>query len=452
MSEDNHKKLKAAAPFILVTVFLDMLCIGIIIPVLPQLIMSFLGGSVSQAGLWTGVFGCAWGLAQFVFSPIQGGLSDHFGRRPVVLASNLGTGVDLMFMAMAPSLWWLLVGRIISGMTAASISTAYAYMSDVTEPHQRAKVFGWMGASFGVGFITGPALSAGLILVAPAVAAWLGAVGQGLPDSGIGGWLGHFAAHPDIVVQRLPFVVAGLLSLINFLYGFFVLPESLSPEKHKPFSFHAANPIGALKFLARSSEVLRLAGMYLMIYFAQSVFPTTFVLYARYRFHWGTPQVALCLAAVGVLTAIVQAGLTGIIVKAFGERKAMFIGLGCGAVAFIGYALAPTPWVFVAFLPIGALWGLAGPNIQALMTSKVDPKEQGTLQGANTSLSSAANIVAPLVFGGLLAYVTRPGAPMVMSGACFGLAALCLLLNLWLSLGVKQSLKRSGAYQDDQAA
>ncbi len=448
----NDHKLKAAAPFILVTVFLDMLCIGIIIPVLPQLIMSFLGGSVSRAGLWTGIFGCAWGLAQFVFSPIQGGLSDHFGRRPVVLASNFGTGVDLMFMAFAPGLWWLFAGRVISGMTAASISTAYAYMSDVTEPHQRAKVFGWMGASFGIGFITGPALSAGLILVAPAVAAWLGALGHGLPAPGIGGWLSHFGAHPDIVVQRLPFVVASMLSLINFLYGFFVLPESLSPEKHKPFSFHAANPVGAVKFLARSGEVLRLAIMYLMIYFAQSVFPTTFVLYAWHRFGWGTPQVALCLAAVGVLTAVVQAGLTGMIVKQVGERKAMFIGLGCGTVAFIGYALAPVWWVFVAFLPIGALWGLAGPNIQALMTAKVDPKEQGTLQGANTSLSSIANIVAPLVFGSLLAYVTRPGSVLVFSGACFGLAALCLLLNVWLGLGVKQSLKRSGAYPGDKAA
>jgi len=442
----NDHKLKAAAPFILVTVFLDMLCIGIIIPVLPQLIKSFLGGSVSMAGMWTGIFGCAWGLAQFAFSPIQGGLSDHFGRRPVVLASNFGTGVDLMFMAFAPGLWWLFAGRIISGMTAASISTAYAYMSDVTEPHQRGKVFGWMGASFGIGFIMGPTLCSGLILVAPAVAAWLGGLGHGLPASGVGGWLSHFGAHPDIVVQRLPFVVAGMLSLINFLYGFFVLPESLSPDKHKPFSFHTANPLGAAKFLARSSEVLRLAVMYLMIYFAQSVFPTTFVLYAGYRFNWGPPQVALCLAGVGVLTAIVQAGLTGMIVKQVGERKAMFIGLGCGAVAFIGYALAPVWWVFVAFLPIGALWGLAGPNIQALMTAKVDPKEQGTLQGANTSLSSIANIVAPLVFGSLLAYVTRPGSALVFSGACFGLAALCLLLNVWLGLGVKQSLKQSSAY------
>ncbi len=449
MSEDNHKKLKAAAPFILVTVFLDMLCIGIILPVLPQLITSFLGGSVSAALLWTGIFGCAWGLAQFVFSPIQGGLSDHFGRRPVVLASNFGTGVDLMFMAFAPGLWWLFAGRVISGMTAASVSTAYAYMSDVTEPHQRAKVFGWMGASFGVGFIMGPSLSAGLTLVAPEFAAWLGALGHSLPGSGVGAWLSHFGAHPDIVVTRLPFVVAGLLSLINFLYGFFVLPESLSPEKHKPFSFHATNPIGAVKFLARSGQVLRLAGMYVMIYLAQSVFPTTFVLYAKYRFNWGLPEVAGCLAVVGVLTAIVQAGLTGIIVKRVGERKAMFIGLICGAIAFVGYGFAPTPLIFLLFLPIGAFWGLAGPNIQALMTAKVDPKEQGTLQGASTSMSSVANIVAPMIFGFLGSYVTRPGMPVVLSGACFGLAAIFMVFNMWLGLGVKQSLKRAPGYAED---
>ncbi len=444
----NDHKLKAAAPFILVTVFLDMLCIGIILPVLPHLITRFLGGSVSMAGLWTGIFGCAWGLAQFVFSPIQGGLSDHFGRRPVVLASNFGTGVDLIFMAVAPNLWWLLAGRIISGMTAASVSTAYAYMSDVTEPHKRAKVFGWMGAAFGVGFITGPTLSALLTLAAPGLAAWLGTVGHSLGTSGLAEWLAAFGRHPDVVEERLPFVIAGMLSLINFLYGFFVLPESLSPEKHKPFSFHAANPVGAVKFLARSNEVLRLAGMYLMIYFAQSVFPTTFVLYAQYRFHWGLPQVAACFAAVGVLTAIVQAGLTGLIVKTFGERKAMFIGLVCGGIAFVGYAIAPTSWIFVLFLPIGAFWGLAGPNIQALMTSKVDPKEQGTLQGANTSLSSAANIFAPLIFGGLLFFVTRPGMPVAFSGACFLLAALFMGLNLWLGLGVKQSLKRAGGHSD----
>ncbi len=428
---DQGRKLKAAAPFILVTVFLDMLCVGIIIPVLPQLILSFLGGSVSQAGLWTGIFGCAWGLAQFVFSPIQGGLSDHFGRRPVVLASNFGTGVDLIFMAVAPNLWWLFAGRIISGMTAASISTAYAYMSDVTEPHQRAKVFGMMGAAFGVGFILGPVLSAGVVSGGPMLIGYAGHL--------IAGFRHMTPDQVTLLSNRLPFWVAAMLSLANFLYGFFVLPESLAPEKHKPFSFHTANPLGAIRFLSRSAQLLRLAGMYLMIYFAQSVFPTTFVLYAKYRFGWGPPQVALCLGAVGVLTAIVQAGLTGMIVKRVGERKAMFIGLICGGIAFFGYAFAPTWPIFVAFLPIGAFWGIAGPNIQALMTSLVGGKEQGTLQGSNTSLSSAANIVAPLIFGSLLSFVTGPSVPAQFSGASFILAGIFMMLCLALGLGVKQT-------------
>ncbi len=437
----DDKTLRAAAPFILVTVFLDMLCIGIIAPVLPQLILSFVGSSVSVASLWTGVFGCVWGLAQFFFSPIQGALSDHFGRRPVVLASNFGSGVDLIFMAVAPNLWWLLIGRVVSGITAASISTAYAYMSDVTEPHQRARVFGWMGASFGASFIMGPTLSAGLVLVAPGVGTALGTVGHAIGASGLSAWLISFSRHPEIVVQRLPFVVAGALSLINFLYGFYVLPESLPPEKRQAFSLHTANPIGAVKFLSRSRQVLRLAVMYLVIYFAQSVFPTTFVLYAKYRFNWGPSQVAMCLAAIGIMTGAVQGGLTGRVVKAVGERNAMFIGLLCGAAAFLGYALTPTWWAFVLFLPVSSLWGLAAPNIQALMSANVDPKEQGVLQGSNASLSSAANIVAPLAFGALLAYVTRPGVQPILSGACFAVAGLCLLATLWLGLGVRQGMK-----------
>ncbi|WP_050808321.1 MFS transporter [Asticcacaulis biprosthecium] len=257
-------KLRAAAPFILVTVFLDMLSIGVIIPVLPRLIEDFVG-SISAAGLWTGIFGSAWGLAQFIFSPIQGGLSDSIGRRPVVLFSNFGTGVDFLFMALAPGLWWLLVGRIVSGMTSASISTAYAYMSDVTPPEKRASIFGMMGAAFGIGFVVGPSL---------------------------GGVLGEFGTHVPFLVEhgwedRLPFLFAAGLSLLNFVYGWFVLPESLAKDKRKPFSFRTSNPLGAFKFLAKSAQVLRLSVMYLLMMFAQSVFPTTTVLFCAYRFGWG---------------------------------------------------------------------------------------------------------------------------------------------------------------------
>ena len=415
---------KAAAAFILVTVFIDMLSIGVIIPVLPKLIEGFVG-TVSTAGLWTGIFGSVWGLAQFFFSPIQGGLSDSIGRRPVVLASNFGTGLDCLLMAWAPTLWWLFLGRAISGMTAASISTAYAYMSDVTPPDKRASVYGMMGAAFGVGFVIGPSLG--------------GILGGGLHlhtlDSMGLGFL-NFAGNP-----RYPFLFAAFLALVNFTYGYFVLPESLPPEKRKKFSFHTANPLGAIRFLARSAQVLRLSTMYLLMMFAQSVFPTTMVLYAGYRFNWGPTQVGLMLGAVGILSGLVQAGLTGIIVRKIGERTAMFVGLACGLVAFIGYGLAPNWQTFVAFLPIGAAWGLATPNIQALMTSKVDPREQGTLQGANMGLSSMATVFAPLAFGAVLYFVTRPGASALYSGAAFLLAAVFMVLALWLGMGVKPMTK-----------
>ncbi len=398
---------QAAAAFILVTVFLDMLSIGIMVPVLPQLIKSFLNGSVPAASLWTGIFGMAWGIAQFVFSPIQGGLSDSIGRRPVILASNFGTGVDYLLMAVAPNLWWLLVGRVISGITAASVSTAYAYMSDVTPPEGRAKVFGMMGAAFGVGFIVGPVFSA---------------------------LMGHEDPHR-------PFYFAAALSLANFLYGFFVLPESLAPDRRRHFSIHAANPLGAIRFLSRSKQVLRLAGMNLLMMFAQSVYATTFVLYAGYRFGWGTRQIGFCLSAVGILTALVQGGLTGIIVKKLGERRTMYLGLVSGIIAFTGYGLMPTWQSFVCFMPIGALWGLTTPNIQALMSTHIDATEQGTLQGANTALSSMSTIFAPLLFASVLAYVTRSDVPRMFSGASFLVAGLFVVAGLILGLGVHARVK-----------
>jgi DHA1 family tetracycline resistance protein-like MFS transporter len=435
MPDDAKPINKAAAAFILVTVCLDMLSIGVIIPVFAQLVKAFLHGSVSQAGLWMGIFGAGWGLAQFIFSPIQGGLSDSIGRRPVVLASNFGTGVDFLLMALAPNLWWLFAGRIISGMTSASISTAYAYMSDVTPPEKRARVFGLMGAAFGFGFVVGPGL--GGIMGGGIHWPWLHAAGMD--------WL-QFDGNP-----HYPFFFAAALSLTNFCYGIFVLPESLPKEKRKPFSFHAANPVGAIRFLSRSTQVFRLSIMYLLMMFAQNVFPTTMVLYADYRFGWGPAEVSLLLMAVGVLQGMSQAVLTGALVKRLGERGTMFLGLICGLIAFTGYALAPNWQIFVAFMPVGALWGLTMPNIQALMSTKVDPKEQGMLQGANMGLASMATIFAPLAFGSLLSFVTRPEMSRLLSGATFGLAALIMLLAILLGLGVKQSLKVAKTFEGDAA-
>ena len=413
---DNDRKLKAGAPFILFTVFLDMLSIGIMVPVLPLLIKSFVGND-SEAALWVGIAGALWGVAQFIFSPIQGGMSDRYGRRPVVLASNLGSAIDYGFMAIAPNLWLFMVGRFISGATAASISTAYAYMSDVTPPEKRAGVFGMMGAAFGLGFIIGP---------------------------GLGGLMAQFGT-------RAPFMLAAGLSFVNFLYGYFVLPESLSKDRRKALSFKTTNPFGAIQFLARSAQVFRLAVVYLVMMFAHSVYPTTFVIFAIHKFHWGSWDAAKMLMLVGVLSSVVQGGLTGPIVKMIGERKAMWIGLTCGAIGFFGYGFAPTPLIMMACAPIAALSGLVMPSIQALMTAKVDPKEQGTLQGSNTSMSTLATIFAPLIFGTVLSAVTKDGMPLWWSGAAFGLAGLFVLLALFLSLGVKPALKIDhAAYPDPE--
>lgn len=395
-------------PFIFVTVCLDIVALGLIIPVMPALIADFVG-DVSTAGYWVGLFGSIWGIMQFLSSPVIGALSDRFGRRPVVLMSNLGLGLDYLLMATAPGIGWLLLGRLINGVTSASISTAYAYISDVTQPESRAKYFGIMGAAFGLGFVLGPLL---------------------------GGVLGD-------IEPRLPFYVASGLSLLNFCYGLFVLPESLKPENRRPFSFRAANPLGAVRFLSRSGDLIRLSLINLTVNFAHQVLPTTFVLYASLRYGWGPKEVGWTLAAVGVCSAVVQAGLTGRVVNAIGEKKAMLAGLTFGAIGFLGYGLAPTWQVYVLFIPLMSLWGLSGPATQALMTSKVSPQEQGTLQGANMSLMSAAGIFAPMTFGTVFALSSVQGK--AMAGAPFVLAALILGLALWLATGVAAVIRHDRA-------
>jgi DHA1 family tetracycline resistance protein-like MFS transporter len=396
------KSFTPAAGFVLFTVMLDMLSLGIIIPVLPHLIESFVG-SKSTAGFWVGLFGTMWALMQLIFSPIQGGLSDAYGRRPVILGSNLGMGLDYIFMAFAPTLWFLLLGRMISGMTSASISTAYAYMADVTPPEKRAKVFGWLGAAFGLGFIIGPA---------------------------IGGIVGD-------IDHRYPFLLAGALSLLNALYGFFVLPESLKKENRKPFSIKASNPIGALKFVTRTKSLGRLALIGMFSNFAHYVLPTVYVLYAAARFGWGPKEVGLALGVVGVFSAFVQAVLTGFMVKWLGEKRVLILGLTCGILGFSGYALSPTGLIMLLFIPLQCLWGMASPSIQALMSAQIGPEEQGTLQGSNMSLSALAGLFAPVTFGSLFMLTSRPDLPPVALGAAFGLSAIILGIGLSLALGVK---------------
>ncbi len=386
----------AAVAFIFVTILLDTLALGVIIPILPKLIESFVANDTANAARIFGLFGSAWALMQFFFSPVLGSLSDRFGRRPVVLLSNFGLAADYVLMALAPSLSWLFVGRVISGVTSASISTAFAYIADGTPPDKRAAVFGRIGVAFGAGFILGPAL---------------------------GGLLGDIA-------PRLPFWTAAGLSLANGLYGLLILPESLPKERRAPFRWTSANPIGGLHLL-RSNRTL--AGLSLANFFAQLahvVLPSTFVLYATYRYGWTVRTVGLTLAMVGVCAMVVQGIGIAPIVRRFGERRALLIGLAFGAAGFLIFGAAPTGVLFCIGIPVMALWGVSGAATQALLTQQVAGDQQGQLQGATSSVQSVSQLVGPFLFTLTFAYFIGANAPVKLPGAPFLLASLLLLLAL----------------------
>ena len=326
---------------------------------------------------------------QFFSGPLLGMLSDRFGRRPVVLFSNFGLGLDYILMALAPSLTWLFVGRVISGITAASFSTAMAYLTDITEPEQRAAVFGKVGAAFGAGFILGPA---------------------------IGGLLG--AVHP-----RLPFWVAALLGLANFLYGLFVLPESLPADRRAPFQWSRANPVAALRLLGSTSTLMVLATIYFIGQIAHVVLPSVYVLYASYRYGWDSASLGLALAIVGICAMVVQIGVIGPVVKRFGERVALIAGLSFGTIGFLITGLSPSGPLSLLGIPFLSLWGVANPATQALMTRLVSPTEQGRLQGAMSSAQSIAQLIGPGIFTLAFAHFVTPGnfelpgAPFILAGA-----------------------------------
>ena len=389
----------AAVAFIFVTILLDTLALGVIIPILPKLIESFVSNDTASAARVFGLFGTAWALMQFIFSPVLGSLSDRFGRRPVVLLSNFGLSADYVLMALAPSLAWLFIGRLISGITSASISTAFAYIADGTPPEKRAEVFGRIGVAFGAGFILGPAL---------------------------GGLLGDIA-------PRLPFWTAAGFSLANGLYGLFILPESLPRERRAAFRWKSANPIGMLPLL-RSSRTL--AGLQAANFFAQLahvVLPSTFVLYASYRYGWDAKTVGLTLAIVGICAMIVQGVAIAPIVRRFGERRALLLGLACGAAGFLIFGAAPTGPIFCIGIPVMALWGVAGAATQALMTRFVGPDQQGQLQGATSSVQSLSQLLGPFLFTLTFAYFIGESAPAKLPGAPFLLAALLLVLALMIA-------------------
>ncbi|HEY0230730.1 MAG TPA: TCR/Tet family MFS transporter [Dokdonella sp.] len=389
---------RAALIFIFVTVLIDILSFGIIIPVLPHLVEKLAGGGIVEAAMWVGVFGTLFALIQFVCSPIQGALSDRFGRRPVVLLSNLGIGIDFLFMAAVNTIPLLLIGRCISGATAASFTTANAYIADVTPPEKRAAAFGMLGAAFGVGFIIGPAL---------------------------GGLLGSFNV-------RLPFYAAALLALTNFCYGYFILPESLPPERRSArFDWSHANPLGSLVLLRRYHSVFGLAAVVFLTNLAHYVLQSVFVLYADYRYGWGPQAVGYTLALVGVCNAFTQAWLVRKLVPKIGERSTLLIGLVFGFAGFAVMGLAGSGAVFLLGIPLLALWGLAGPATQALITHQVDPREQGRLQGAVTSLASLAGIFGPALFTQVFALFISDHAPLHAPGAPFLLSTALLVIG-WI--------------------
>jgi DHA1 family tetracycline resistance protein-like MFS transporter len=393
---------RAAFAFIFITVALDMVALGIIIPVLPRLIVQFEHGDMGKAATQTGVFAFVWAAMQFAFAPVMGALSDRFGRRPVVLLSNFGLGCDYVLMALAPTLSWLFVGRVISGITAASIPTANAYIADVTPEEQRAAKFGMLGAAFGLGFIVGPA---------------------------IGGFLGGYGL-------RYPFWASAILSLANALYGLFVLPESLPKERRSPFSVKRANPLGALKLLRSHPQLAGLAVAMFLYYNAHESLPSMYVLYTDYRYHF-TPQLTgYAFTGVGVGSTIVSAFLISLAIKKLGEVRTLIFGWLCGMAGFAVLAAAQTTAISLISIPLLSLWGLGSPAMQSLMTKRVDKSAQGQLQGAMMSMFGVAGMIAPLVFTQVFSVAISPKWGFHLPGAPYWLAALLMVGSLSIAFSV----------------
>jgi DHA1 family tetracycline resistance protein-like MFS transporter len=392
------KPRQAAVIFILVTVTLDMLAIGLIAPVLPKLVLDFLGGDAPGAAKMFGIFGTVFALMQFVFSPVLGVLSDRFGRRPVILLSNLGLGLDYIVMALAPTVGWLFLGRMISGITAASISTGMAYIADVVPREKRAGAFGLIGAAFGVGFVLGPAL---------------------------GGILGN--ANP-----RLPFWVAAGLSLANWVYGFFFVPESLPLERRKAFTLRRANPVGSLVLLRSHPELFQLATIQFIGYLAHEVF-NVWALYAIYRYAWSAGSIGTSLALAGICTAVISAGLVRPIVARIGERRTLYLGQFFGGLGVLMAGLARTGAVYLGSIPIISIWNISSPAANGMMTHRVSESEQGELQGAISSLRAIAMMLGPGLFTFTFAFFIDQGKGWNVPGAPWYLGAFLLFVAAAMS-------------------
>ncbi len=387
-------RLKPALIFIFITLFLDVLGVGLIVPILPKLVDQLASGGLDSASYIFGALVGLYSLMQFVFAPILGSLSDRFGRRPVILLSLFGSGLDYFLMGWAPTLAWFFFGRIISGITGANYSAAAAYIADISPPDKRAANFGIIGAAFGLGFIFGPAL---------------------------GGWLGEYGL-------RYPFYAAGALTLINWLYGFLILPESLKPENKRAFSWKRSNPIGALLELRRHPLLHGLSISYFLSSVAHQVYPSIWVLYTAFRYDWTTRQTGLSLALVGLMAAIVQGGLARVVIPKIGERMAAVGGLAVMGIAMVGYGLASEPWMVYGIIVFGSLSGVSVPAIQGMISLSVGDDEQGGIQGSLTSLQSVAGIIGPPLATGVFGFFISARAPYILPGAPFFCSALLVLI------------------------
>ena len=385
---------------VLSVVYIDMLGIGLAFPVLPRLIEQFEGGDISLASYIYGGLAAAYSAMQFLCAPLIGALSDRYGRRPVILLALAGMGVNYFLLAFAPSLWLFALGRMVAGAFGATFTAAGAYVADTTPPEKRTQSFGLIGAAFGFGFITGPAL---------------------------GGVLGG-------VSLRLPFVVAGCLSLADFAFAFFALPESLAPENRKPLNLKYANPVGAVREVGRYSSVLELMAIFVLATFANRVAEMTWVLFTSYRFHWGPTQTGWSLAAVGVMFVVGQGGLVRVIVPTIGERRAILLGLTVSAITVTLYGIVPRGWMVFPVVVLGVFgWTLAQPAVQALMSRSVPANEQGLLQGALSSMVNLTSIAGPPIWTSLFAFFVSPQTPSVVPGAAFFAAAVVFVVALMLA-------------------
>ena len=398
---------KAAMGFIFITLMIDVTGLGLVIPVFPKIILQLIDGNISDASRYGGLLTFTYAIMQFLFAPVLGGMSDKFGRRPVLLFSLFGFALDYLFLSFAPTIGWLFLGRANAGVTGASFTTATAYIADISTPENRAQNFGMVGAAFGLGFIIGPV---------------------------IGGLLGSFG-------PRIPFMVAAGLSFLNWLYGYFILPESLSKENRRAFSWKRANPMGTLRQLKKYQGLGGLIISFILIYLAAHAVQSNWSYFGIEKFNWSEKMIGISLGVVGLLVATVQGGLIRFINPRLGNEKSVYVGLLLYAMGLLLFAFASQSWMMFVFLIPYCMGGIAGPALQSIISGSVPADEQGELQGGLTSLISLTSIVGPLMMTGLFSYFTKPGAPVHFSGVAFFMGFLLMLSSAFIAYKTLHTVK-----------